>query len=201
MELEKIPEKKKLWLPSRKINWILFGISTFIGIIGLILREVSRLHSPLYTLGEYLPSSFLLSFVLIVVIGFQKKISNSFLKTLFHAFLLNICMMPATSIILLYLHEGSISDAFFFLSISIPIFVIFQGSTLSASLIVISSWLLFLLLLGLSLWSVRKTKKKMIRIGGQILIILVFTGAYILCNNQIAKAVGAAIAATAFPPP
>jgi hypothetical protein len=65
--------------------------------------------------------------------------------------------------------------------------VVFQGSVFPASIIVISSWLLFILLLGLSLWAVKKTKKKMIRIGGQILIILVFSGVYILYHYQIAK--------------
>jgi hypothetical protein len=139
--------------------------------------------------------------VFIAMIGFQKKISNSFLKAFFHAFLLNICMIPASSIILLAFHSGSISDILFYLQVSIPIFVIFLESSLPASIIVISSWLLFLLLLGLSLWAVRKTKKKMIRIWGQILIILVFAGAYFLCHNLIVEAVGAAIAATAFPPP
>ena len=179
--------RKKLWFPSRKINLILVGISILIGIIGLILREVSRLHSPLYTLGEYLPLSFLLSFVLIVVIGFQKKISNSFLKALFHAFLSNICMVAVSSNILPAFGGWSISGVFFCLFVSVPILVIFQGSVFPASIIIISSWLLFLLLLGLSLWAVSKTKKKMIRIWGQILIILAFTGVYILYHYHIAK--------------
>jgi hypothetical protein len=71
---------------------------------------------------------------------------------------------------------------------------------LSASLIVISSWLLFLLFLGLSLWGVRKIKMKIFRIGGQIFIILVFAGAYFLCHNQIAKAISSVIAAGIFIP-
>jgi hypothetical protein len=134
------------------------------------------------------------------VIGFQSKPSNTFLKALFHAFLLNICMVIASSLTLPAFSGWSISGVVFCLSASIPIFVIFAGSTLPASIIVISSWLLFLLLLGLSLWAVRKTKKKMIRIWGQILIILVFAGAYFVCHNQIAQIIAAAIAATAFPP-
>jgi hypothetical protein len=134
------------------------------------------------------------------VIGFQSKPSNTFLKALFHAFLLNICMVIASSLILPAFSGWSISGVAFCLSASIPIFIIFAGSTLPASIIVISSWLLFLLLLGLSLWAVRKTKKKMIRIWGQILIILVFAGAYFVCHNQIAQIIAAAIAATAFPP-
>jgi hypothetical protein len=131
------------------------------------------------------------------MIGFQSKPSNNFLKALFHAFLLNICMIPASSIILPAFSGWSISGVLFCLYASIPIFVIFAESTLPASIIVISSWLLFLLLFGLSLWAVRKTKKKMIRIGGQILIVLVFAGAYFLCHNEIAKAIASAIAATA----
>jgi hypothetical protein len=39
MELEKILKKKKLWFLSKKINWILFGISILIGITGLILQS------------------------------------------------------------------------------------------------------------------------------------------------------------------
>jgi hypothetical protein len=131
------------------------------------------------------------------VIGFQSKPSNTFLKALFHAFLLNICMVIASSFILPAFSGWSISGVLLCLSASIPIFVIFSESSLSASIIVISSWLLFLLLLGLSLWAIRKTKKKMIRIWGQILIVLVFAGAYSLCHNQIAKTIASVIAATA----
>jgi hypothetical protein len=39
MELEKTPEKRKLWFLFRKINWIMFGISILIGITGLIFQR------------------------------------------------------------------------------------------------------------------------------------------------------------------
>lgn len=196
MEWEKTPEKRKLWFLSRKINWILFGISILIGITGLIFRSAPGWHNPFRTLGEYLSLSFLLSLGLIAVIGFQRKTRNNFLKALFHAYLLAICMVAASSIILpVFTFNGwNISDVFFCLYVSIPTFVIFEGSSLSASLIVISSWLLFLLLLGLSLWGIRTIKMKMFRIGGQILAILVFAGVYYLCHYQIAKAISSVMA-------
>lgn len=54
-------------------------------------------------------------------------------------------------------------------------------------------WIVFLLLLGLALWAMRKSKNRRLRVWGQVLAILVFAVILTLYHYHIAQAVGAAI--------
>jgi len=180
MELKNTPEKKKMWFPTRKINWILFGISFLIGITGLLFQMAPERHISLRTLGEYLSLSFVLSLGLIVVIGFQGKIKNNFLKALFHAYVSILGSMTVAPLLILPICMGEGIGVLF-----CPYILIFSVLSFSSytfgSLITAFSWVLCLLLLGLSLWGIRKIEMKTIRIGGQILSIFVFGGIYTLC--------------------
>jgi hypothetical protein len=104
-------------------------------------------------------------------------------------------MVVCSSIILPVFTGWRISDVLFYLYVSIVVFAIFLPSSWPDILTVASSWGLFLLLLGLSLWRIRKIKNRTIRIGGQILTILVFAGVFIPCHYYAAKAIASAIAA------
>jgi len=136
----------------------------------------------------------LLSLGLILVIGFQGKIRNNFLKALFHAFLSILCMAVASSVLLPIFTGGKLSDVPFCFYVSIAAFSILFPSSSPELLSAVLSWGIFLLLLALSLWGIRKFKVRSIRIGGQILTILVFGGFFILCFYHTLKAVVSAIA-------
>ena len=55
-------------------------------------------------------------------------------------------------------------------------------------------WVVFLLLLGLALWAIRRSKNRRLRIVGQVLTILVFAAVLALCHYHIARTIAAAIA-------
>jgi len=132
--------------------------------------------------------SFLLSLGIILVIGFQAEIRNKFLKALFHAYVSILCMVVASSVILPIFNGWEISDVLLYLQVSTIAFLVFCPSSSFAPLIIVFYWGLFLFLLGLSLWGIRKSKNRVIRICGQILTILVFGGIFTLCCYHVARA-------------
>lgn len=146
------------------------------------------------TLGEYLYLSFLLSLALSVVIGFQSRIRNNFLKALFHAYASAVCVAVAASLIMPIFWGWRISDVIFCMSIALLGLGSHSGQL---SLIVGSFWVVFLLLLGLALWAIRKSKNRRLRIWGQVVTILVFAAALTLCHYYTARAIAFAMAVTA----
>jgi hypothetical protein len=145
----------------------------------------------LRTLGGYFSLSFLLSLVLGVVIGFQLHIRNSFLKGLFHAYISGICMVVASSIIIPFFWDWRISDVIFCMSVALGGL---GSNTMEFMLVVGLFWIVFLLLLGLALWVIRKSGNRGLRIWGQVLAILVFAAVLALCHYHIVRAIGTAIA-------
>ena len=59
-------------------------------------------------------------------------------------------------------------------------------------------WLAFLLLLGLALWAIRKSKNRRLRVWGQVLTIFLFATLLLLCHYHIARAIAFAIAASMY---
>lgn len=124
------------------------------------------------------------------MIGFQLHIRNSFLKALFHAYISGICMVVVSSIILPFFWDWRISEVFF------CIIIVLGGlgsNSMEFMLVVGLFWIVFLLLLGLALWAMRKSKNRRLRVWGQVLAILVFAVILTLYHYHIAQAVGAAI--------
>jgi hypothetical protein len=116
------------------------------------------------------------------------------LKALFHAYASGVCVVVASSAILPLLWGWRISDVIFCISIALC-GLGFDSSELS--LIVGLFWVLFLLLLGLALWAIRKSANRRLRIWGQVLTILVFAVVLTLCHYWIARAIAAGMAMAA----
>ena len=65
------------------------------------------------------------------------------------------------------------------------------------SLLVGLFWVVFLLLLGLALWAIRKNKNRTFRIVGRMLTILVFAAILTLAHYRTVRAIGEGMAAAA----
>jgi hypothetical protein len=133
----------------------------------------------------------LLSLVLSLVIGFQSQIRNNFGKALFHAYVSAVCMLVASSVVMPLFWGWRISDVIFCMSIALC-GIGFDSSELS--LIVGLFWVLFLLLMGLALWAIRKSENRRLRIWGQVLTILVFAAILAVSHYGTARAIGEALA-------
>lgn len=88
----------------------------------------------------------------------------------------------------------SVSDVIFSMSIALCGLGFDSGQL---SFIVGLFWVVFLLLLGLALWAIRKSEKPRFRVWGQVLTILVFAVGLTLCHYSIARAIAAAMAMAA----
>ena len=188
------PIKRKWRLPSRRTNWILFGISAGIGISGILLQMAPGWHNPLCTLGEYLSLSFLFSILLVTIIGFQGQIKNQFLKALFHALLISLCFIVILGIVFAIISGGSLSDFKLCLGISLFPFYILCPSSSFALLLLVAFWGVYLTLMALSLKVVRKSKSKKRRIVGYVVTVSLFGTIYAICYYLTLSAVAAAIA-------
>ena len=100
-------------------------------------------------------------------------------------------MVVASSAIMPLFWDWKISDVFFCMFIALG----GLGSDSSQlSLVVGSFWAVFLLLLGLALWAIRKSKNARFRTWGQVLTIFLFAAVLTLCHYHVARAIAAAIA-------
>ncbi len=124
----------------------------------------------------------------------QSRIRNSFLKAFFHAYTAAVCVVAATSLIMPVFWGWRISDVIFCMSIALCGLGQDSGQ---ASLVVGLFWVVFLLLLGLALWAIRKSKNHRLRVWGQLVTILVFAAVLTLCHYCVARAIAFAMAATA----
>lgn len=105
-----------------------------------------------------------------------------------------MCVVVAASFIMPLCWGWKISYVIFCMSIALCGLGFDSGQL---SLIVGLFWVVFLLLLGLALWAIRKSKNRRLRVWGQIVTILVFAAVLTLCHYGIAGAIGAAMAMAA----
>lgn len=68
------------------------------------------------------------------------------------------------------------------------------STTMEFMLVVGLFWVVFLLLLGLTLWAIRKCKNNRFRIWGQVLAILLFAAVFAMSHCFITRAIAEAIA-------
>jgi len=130
--------------------------------------------------------------------GFQSQTRNHFLKALFHAYLSAVCVVVASSFIMPFFSffwSWKISEVAFCMSIALC--GLGLGCSMGFSLLVGSFWVVFLLLLGLALWAIRKNKNRTFRIVGRMLTILVFAAILTLAHYRTVRAIGEGMAAAA----
>ena len=137
----------------------------------------------------------MLSLVLSLVMGFQSQTRNHFLKALFHAYVSAVCGVVASSFIMPFFWGWKISEVAFCMSIALC--GLGLGCSMGFSLLVGLFWVVFLLLLGLALWTMRKNKNRTFRIVGQMLTILVFAAILTLAHYRTVRAIGEGMAVAA----
>jgi hypothetical protein len=103
-------------------------------------------------------------------------------------------MVVASSVIMPLFWGWKISDVIFCMSIALLGLGLDLGQLW---LIVGLFWVVFLPLLGLALWAIRKIKNRRLRIWGQVLTILVFAAILTACHYSAARAIGEALAIAA----
>jgi hypothetical protein len=103
-------------------------------------------------------------------------------------------MLVASSVVMPLFWGWRISDVIFCVSIALCGLGFDSGQL---SFIVGLFWLVFLLLLGLALWAIRRSENRRLRVWGQSVTILVFAVVLTLCHCWIARAIAAGMAMAA----
>ena len=134
------------------------------------------------------------SLALIAIIGFQGKIKTQFLKALFHAFLISLCFILISGILLPIILGGDLGDFKLCFLVSFFPFYILCPSDSFGWLFLLTFWGIYLTLMACSFRIVRKSKHKKRRIAGHIGVVFVFGAIYAACYYFTLKAVVAVIA-------
>jgi len=139
----------------------------------------------------------LFSLGILAVIGFQSRIKADFWKALFHAFLLSLCLICIFGVLLPVALRAGLSDMRLCVVLALIPFGILCPATVFGIPVLIVLWALYLGLMAVSLRGVRNTQRKVIRIIGQIVVLVTFGLAYAVAWYLTARAVAAAIATAA----
>ena len=163
---------------SRKISIAFWTLLITLSLAGAIIRNTDN---SFHNIDLYLAGCFILAILMPIIIGFQGKIYNNFMRSLFHAYLAVFAFYLLNMLILYFQIYPSIGVCFV-VSLMVPVYIFsnLPYEDFLFSLLVYTMPIICTLLIALLLFSFRKNRSKRIRVTGQICTLLLFGGYYVV---------------------
>jgi hypothetical protein len=167
---------------SRKVSIAFLVLFILIGTAGFVIHYTDN---SFHNIELYLAWFFVPSLIMPIVIGFQGKIYNDFLRCLFHAYLAIFSFYIINSVILYLCHSFSDSNFLSCVAISVmspaSIAILFTDKDYMFNMFLYAVPIICTLLMALLLFAFRKCNYKGIQIGGWVFTYLLFGVYYISC--------------------